>query len=79
MFGSWYGITAVDAYRAYGNSSTLQIAEELWDMSSQYVITTEDAKKGSHPFKTAPIASACNGCESKRHIVLVNMIQGIYS
>ena len=55
---------AIDAYRAYGDPTSLQAAQILWNVANRYVIQPEDASLGSHPTKTAPIAKTCSGGQS---------------
>lgn len=61
LLQTWYGLTAVDAYQAYDDPTSLQAAETLWNWANQYVIQPADAAQNKHPVKTVPIASTCGG------------------
>ena len=62
FFGaSIWGLAAIYAYRAYGDPTSLQHAQSMWGQLSMYLVTTEDAASGTHPFGGANISSICNG------------------
>ncbi|KIP01495.1 hypothetical protein PHLGIDRAFT_17168, partial [Phlebiopsis gigantea 11061_1 CR5-6] len=53
-----YGITAVDAYKAYHDPSTLTSAEVLWNLANQYVVQPADAANGNDTYRIAAELSA---------------------
>ena len=59
-----FGLAATDAYRAYHDPSSLQVAEGLWNIAYPLVIQPADASRGSHALKTLPINSTCSGGEA---------------
>ena len=61
---SMFGLAAIDAYRAYHDASSLQVAEGLWNFAYPLVIQPKDAAQGNHPLKTVSIDSFCNGGKS---------------
>ena len=60
---STWGLACIFAYRAYNQSSMLELAKAVWDQSSQYVISASQAANGSHPSKSSHFSGTCNGCE----------------
>lgn len=64
----WYGLTAIDAYLAYNDSTSLQNAKSLWEMAYPYMVQPEHARIGTHPLRTVQFNSTCNG--GKFHIIL---------
>ena len=56
-----FGLAAVDAYRAYHDPVSLQVAEGLWNIANPLVIHPEDSARGTHALKSQPIRAICNG------------------
>lgn len=56
-----WGLACITAYRAYNDSSVLDLAEKVWMQASEHVITADDAAAGSHPNKTVNFSATCSG------------------
>jgi hypothetical protein len=64
-------MASIYAYRAYNDSSMLDIAEGVWESLSQYVISESDAAQGSHPSKNSSFSGTCNNSESNSMILSI--------
>ena len=62
-----WGLTAIYAFRAYGDRSFLDMAKTIWDQYTPFVISTQDASVGNHTSKNVTFPSTCNGGESNIH------------
>jgi hypothetical protein len=59
-----WGIAAIDAYKAYDDSTMLQIAQDGWNSSVQWQITEAQARAGKIPGKKYEFESTCAGSMS---------------
>ena len=67
-----FGLAAIDAYRAYHDPISLEVAEGLWNIAYQLVIHPGDAARGAHALKSQPIRSTCNGGMVTTAIVILD-------
>ena len=51
------------AYKAYGDTTLIPLAQAAWESTAPWAITGADGIEGQVPGKVFTIASACNGCE----------------
>jgi hypothetical protein len=56
----YYGIAAAQAYRTYGNTSLLNLAETLWADVAAYQISSAQATSGRHPLRSVPFQRTCS-------------------
>ncbi|KIJ55510.1 hypothetical protein M422DRAFT_151671 [Sphaerobolus stellatus SS14] len=57
----WWATAAIYGFRAYKDSSLLDLAIATWNTATQYVITSNDASVNSIPTKNFTIPASCNG------------------
>ena len=62
LWASYWGLVAMNAYRAYKNESVLVYAEEMYNQGTAYMVTPEDAAAGAFVNKSS-IQGTCNGGE----------------
>ena len=62
MISAW-GLTAVDAYLAYNDSTMLSFAKAMWDQTSAYQLTDSDVQRGFSIIQKANVPASCNGGE----------------
>ena len=62
MISAW-GLTAVDAYLAYNDSTMLSFAKAMWDQTSAYQLTDSDVQRGFSVIQKANVPASCNGGE----------------
>ncbi len=59
ILSSSWGLAAMNSYRAYGDSQSLQYAESIWMDLSGYMVTPEAASAGKLSTKNATFSSTC--------------------
>jgi len=57
----WWATAAIYGFRAYNDSSLLELAITTWNMASNAVITSTDASNGRISIKNFSIPNSCNG------------------
>ncbi|KAJ3481420.1 hypothetical protein NLI96_g7677 [Meripilus lineatus] len=67
---SEWALTAVYAFRAYSDSSFLDIAATLWDEVSSFLISEQDAATGTHPRMNVTFAKTCQGASTAGGVFL---------
>ena len=69
FLASYWGLAAMNAYRAYRDESLLGYAETAWGQGSTYMITPEGASAGKLLNKT--FQQTCNGGKFDVHRLFV--------
>ena len=57
---SAWGLTAIDAYLAYNDTTMLKFAQEMWVQTSAYQLTDSDVQRGFSAKQNATIPAICN-------------------
>ncbi|KAI0084768.1 hypothetical protein BDY19DRAFT_519581 [Irpex rosettiformis] len=57
----YWGLAAMNAYRAYKDESLIKYAEAMWKQGSVYMVTPQDAAAGTHPMRNVSIKGTCYG------------------
>ena len=55
-----WGLAAIYSYRAYGDPLFLDQAMQIWDQTIPWMITPNDADRGSYPGKQGSLAPDCH-------------------
>ena len=58
-----WGLAAIYAHKAYQERSFLDNAIAIWNNYTIWMVTPDDAARGSHPLKVGTFPSRCNGGE----------------
>jgi hypothetical protein len=53
----------VYASRAYNSTGLETLAETIWNEAVLYQVTSDNAVQGTHPKRSTPFSSSCNGRE----------------
>ncbi|KAI0074076.1 hypothetical protein K474DRAFT_1717289 [Panus rudis PR-1116 ss-1] len=61
-----FGLTAIHAYRAYGDQTLLSMASLAWSQAAKFVVSQTDIKGdvGTHSSKTVNYSAPCNGASN---------------
>ena len=55
-----WGLAAIYSYRAYGDPLFLDQAMQIWDQTIPWMVTPNDADRGSYPGKQGSLAPDCH-------------------
>ena len=55
-----WGLAAIYSYRAYGDPLFLDQAMQIWDQTITWMVTPNDADRGSYPGKQGSLAPDCH-------------------
>ena len=58
-----WGLTALDAYLAYNDSTMLDFAVKMWNQTVAYQLTDRDVDDGFSKIQNATIPARCKGSE----------------
>ena len=63
MRSRMWGLAAIYSYRAYGDPLFLDQAMQIWDQTIPWMVTPNDADRGSYPGKQGSLAPDCHNCK----------------
>ncbi|KAI0071040.1 hypothetical protein K474DRAFT_1712803 [Panus rudis PR-1116 ss-1] len=63
-FNRNWGLAAYHAFRAYNDSTFLDMSTTTWDEAYTYFVTPEEASSGQHPTRNQSIQSQCRGAST---------------
>ncbi|KAI0766231.1 hypothetical protein BC629DRAFT_1647411, partial [Irpex lacteus] len=59
-----WGLAAISAHRAYASPTALQHAQAMWDLLEGFMISEDDAVRGTHRRKEVVFEGRCNGAST---------------